>query len=101
LDFLNIYCGPAIWPHDEDGLEKLAHYIIRASFSKERMTYIPAYILTKKRVLIPRHPVDAYCGTGTICHLFQGWHTTIHRSRDKIDQCRPTVPACEKQITLG
>ncbi len=23
----NIYCGSAIWPHDEDGLEKLARYI--------------------------------------------------------------------------
>ncbi len=38
----NIYCGPSIWPHDEEGLENLARYIIRASFSQERMTYIPA-----------------------------------------------------------
>ena len=36
----NVYCGPAIWPHDEDVLENLAHYIIRAAFSQERMTYI-------------------------------------------------------------
>ena len=39
----NIYCGPAIWPNDEAGLENLARYIIRACFSQERMTYIPAY----------------------------------------------------------
>ena len=38
----NVYCGKAIWPHNEDGLEKLARYIIRASFSQERMTYIAA-----------------------------------------------------------
>ena len=38
----NIYCGPPIWPQDEKGLENLARYIIRASFSQERMTYIPA-----------------------------------------------------------
>ncbi len=38
----NIYCGSAIWPHDEEGLEKLARYTIRASFSLKRMTYIPA-----------------------------------------------------------
>jgi hypothetical protein len=38
----NVYCGNAIWPHNEDGLENLARYIIRASFSQERMTYIPA-----------------------------------------------------------
>ncbi len=36
----NVYCGLAIWPHDEDALENLAHYIIRAAFSQERMTYI-------------------------------------------------------------
>lgn len=38
----NIYCAAAIWPHNEEGLENLARYIIRASFSQERMTYIPA-----------------------------------------------------------
>ena len=38
----NVFCGPTIWPRDEKGLENLAHYIIRASFSQERMTYIPA-----------------------------------------------------------
>jgi len=38
----NVYCGRAIWPHNEDGLENLARYIIRASFSQERMTYIAA-----------------------------------------------------------
>jgi len=36
-----VYCGKAIWPHNEDGLENLARYIIRASFSQERMAYIP------------------------------------------------------------
>jgi hypothetical protein len=39
----NVYCGNAIWPHNEEGLENLARYIIRASFSQERMTYVPAY----------------------------------------------------------
>jgi len=39
----NVYCGNAIWPHNEEGLESLARYIIRASFSQERMTYIPVY----------------------------------------------------------
>ena len=29
----NVYCGNTIWPHNEDGLENLARYIIRASFS--------------------------------------------------------------------
>jgi hypothetical protein len=37
-----VYCGKAIWPHNEEGLENLARYIIRASFSQERLTYIAA-----------------------------------------------------------
>ncbi len=37
-----VYCGHAIWPQNEEGLENLARYIIRASFSQERMTYIAA-----------------------------------------------------------
>jgi hypothetical protein len=37
----NIYCGDTIWPHNEEGLERLARYIIRASFSQENLKYIP------------------------------------------------------------
>jgi hypothetical protein len=38
----NVYCGPTIWPDNDQGLEDLACYIIRACFSQERMSYIPA-----------------------------------------------------------
>ena len=37
----NLYCGRSIWPNNDQGLEDLARYIIRACFSQERMTYIP------------------------------------------------------------
>ena len=37
----NVFCGPRIQPRDEEAMENLARYIIRASFSQERMTYIP------------------------------------------------------------
>lgn len=37
----NVYCGPTIWPNNDQGLEYLARYIIRACFSQERMTYLP------------------------------------------------------------
>lgn len=36
----NVYCGPRIYPRDEEAMENLARYIIRASFSQERMTYL-------------------------------------------------------------
>jgi hypothetical protein len=34
------FYGPRIHPREEDAKENLARYIIRASFSQERMTYI-------------------------------------------------------------
>lgn len=37
----NIYCGPRILPWQKVSMENLARYIIRASFSQERMTYVP------------------------------------------------------------
>jgi hypothetical protein len=37
----NVFYGPSIQPGDEEAMENLAPYIIRASFSQERMTYIP------------------------------------------------------------
>lgn len=36
----NVFVGPRILPGDETAMENLARYIIRASFSQERMTYI-------------------------------------------------------------
>jgi len=37
----NVFCGPRIQPGEEEAMENLARYIIRASFSQERMTYMP------------------------------------------------------------
>jgi len=36
-----VFVGPRILPGEEEAMEKLARYIIRASFSQERMTYLP------------------------------------------------------------
>jgi hypothetical protein len=35
-----VYGGPRILPDEEEATENLARYIIRASFSQERMTYL-------------------------------------------------------------
>ncbi|MFH1951682.1 MAG: transposase [Pseudomonadota bacterium] len=37
----NVFCGSRIQPGHEEAMENLARYIIRASFSQERMTYTP------------------------------------------------------------
>ena len=36
----NVFCGNRISPKDETSIENLARYIIRASFSQERMQYL-------------------------------------------------------------
>ena len=36
-----VFCGERIFPQDETAMENLARYIIRASFSLERMQYLP------------------------------------------------------------
>jgi hypothetical protein len=36
----HVFCGNRISPQDETAMENLARYIIRASFSQERMTYL-------------------------------------------------------------
>jgi len=36
----NVFCGPRICSREEKAMENLARYIIRASFSQERMTYV-------------------------------------------------------------
>jgi hypothetical protein len=36
----NVYCSDRIYPRRTQSMENLARYIIRASFSQERMNYI-------------------------------------------------------------
>ena len=37
----NVFCGPKIQPGDENAMENLVRCLVRASFSQERMTYVP------------------------------------------------------------
>lgn len=37
----NVHCGARIRPGNDEAKENIAKYIIRASFSQERMTYFP------------------------------------------------------------
>jgi hypothetical protein len=39
----NVFCGNRISPNDKTAMENLARYIIRASFSQERMMSSPAF----------------------------------------------------------
>ena len=44
-----VFYGPSIHPRKKEAMENMARYIIRASFSQERMTYLP-----KERQIIYR-----------------------------------------------
>ena len=35
-----VFCGPRIHPRKKQAMENLARYLIRASFSQERLTYL-------------------------------------------------------------
>jgi len=37
----NVYCGPRIHPREKKAMENLAAYLIRSSFSQQRMEYLP------------------------------------------------------------
>jgi hypothetical protein len=37
----HVFCGPRIYPRKEEAMENLVRNIIRASFSREGMTYLP------------------------------------------------------------
>jgi hypothetical protein len=39
-DGFNIYCGPSVSLMDEEGVERLSQYIMRAPISQEGITYI-------------------------------------------------------------
>ena len=43
-----VYCGPRINPKKKEAMENLACYIIRASFSQARMTYLPEPVVSLK-----------------------------------------------------
>jgi hypothetical protein len=38
----HVHIGSRIWPEDENALDNLAKYVVRASFSQERMVCVPA-----------------------------------------------------------
>ena len=66
----NIHCGPRIQPGDDEAMENLARYVVRASFSQERMTYIPdesKVVYTGPRTGRARKPLMRWSGMAAMC----------------------------------
>lgn len=81
----NVYCGKTFWPGNEEGIENLARYIIRASFSSERMTYIPA--------------AETQIGTAKVIYESKdGWTSKTFDALDWLAKITTHIPNRRKQI---
>lgn len=52
----NVYRGPRIHPREKQSLERLAAYLIRSSFSQERMKYLPEEAQVRYQFSRPQDP---------------------------------------------
>jgi hypothetical protein len=80
----NVYCGKAIWPHNEEDLENLARYIIRASFSQERMAYIA-----------PQDSLDRIAKV-----IYESKDGKTHKTFEALDWPRQRTAGCKHSLQL-
>lgn len=68
----NGFCGPGIQPRNQETMENLSRYIIRTSFSQERMTYIPetSEIIYRSKDGKGGKVFDALEGPAAMCPMF-------------------------------
>lgn len=64
-----VFCARRISPDDETAMENLARYIIRASFSKERMQYLDSErtVIYSAKDGKDNKPFDALGGLAAMC----------------------------------
>jgi hypothetical protein len=76
----NVFCGPRIYPREETAMENLARYIIRASFSQERMSYVQeeGIVVYQSKDGKERKAFDALEWLGAICSHVPGKGESRH-----------------------
>ena len=91
----NVFYGPRIQPGDEEAMENLARYIVRASLSQERMTYLPgeAKVVYKSRDGKEEKDFDALEWLAAMCsHVpnkgeqmvrYYGYYSNVSRGKRK------------------
>ena len=65
----NVFSGPRIQPGEEEAMENLARYIIRASFSQERMPYMPEESKVVYQIEGRQRGKDLRCLRVDRCHV--------------------------------
>jgi len=101
----NVFCGSRIQPGSEEAMENLARYIIRASFSQERMTYIPdesKVIYRSKdgkdeKVFDPLEWIAAMCShvpnKGEQMVRYYGFYSNVARGKRKKNEQDELIPS--------
>jgi hypothetical protein len=100
----NVYSGPRIQPGEEEAVENLARYIIRASFSQERMSYIPeeSKVLYQSKDGRKENVFDALEWLATMCsHVpnkgeqivrYYGYYSNVSRGKRKKQDLDEWIP---------
>jgi endogenous inhibitor of DNA gyrase (YacG/DUF329 family) len=101
----NVFSGSRIQPGDETAMENLARYIIRASFSQERMSYIPKeseVIYRSKdgkeeKVFDPLEWLAAMCShvpnKGEQMVRYYGYYSNVSRGKRKKEDNDELIPS--------
>jgi len=101
----NVFCGSRIQPGDENAMENLARYIIRASFSQERMTYIPeeSEVIYRSKDGTEEKVFDALEWLAGMCsHVpnkgeqmvrYYGYYSNVSRGKRKKEDSDELIPS--------
>jgi hypothetical protein len=101
----NVFSGPRIQPGDEEAMENLARYIIRASFSQERMAYIPeeATVIYQSKDGKEEKVFDALEWLAAMCsHVpnkgeqmvrYYGYYSNVSRGKRKKQDLDDIIPS--------
>jgi hypothetical protein len=108
----NVFIGPQILPGDETAMENLARYIIRASFSQERMTYFQetAQVEYRSRDGTKTKLFDALEWLAAMCsHVpnkgeqmvrYYGYYSNVSRGKRKKSDADDAIPCIlEPELT--
>ena len=99
-----VFCGDRIYPHDDTAMENLACYIIRASFSQERMTYLrdEAKVVYKAKKGREMKTFDASEWLAAMCsHIpnrgeqmvrYYGYYSNVCRGNRQKEKTDDTIP---------
>jgi hypothetical protein len=100
----NVFCGKRIYSGDETAMENLARYIIRASFSQERMTYLrdESKVLYQSKDAKQTKTFDALEWLAAMCsHVpnrgeqmvrYYGYYSNVSRGKRKKEEQDIIIP---------